>query len=136
MSNLHDSISRINVKNVLPPNDNSRNSYFSPSTSSIYNNSSTSVITSQPSSTNFGLEVDISSPNSNPPIDIHSQNSSTQSSPPVAIIPSTDLTNQFSMITMAKAGIYKPKILLTEFLNSEPPSVKLALKCSHWVQAI
>lgn len=40
------------------------------------------------------------------------------------------------MVTRGKNGIFKPKVLLTEYVEQEPPNVKEALKCDHWVKAM
>lgn len=40
------------------------------------------------------------------------------------------------MVTRGKAGIFKPKAYLVEYAEIEPPTVKEALKCEQWVQAM
>lgn len=44
--------------------------------------------------------------------------------------------NQHSMVTRGKAGIFKPKVLIAEYIEVEPPNVKEALKCVHWIRAM
>lgn len=46
------------------------------------------------------------------------------------------LINTHTMITRAKAGIHKPKIVLTQYGEMEPTSVKIALQCPQWLAAM
>lgn len=41
------------------------------------------------------------------------------------------ISNSYHMTTRTKARIFKSRILLTEYLENEPPNFKLALKCPH-----
>lgn len=51
--------------------------------------------------------------------------------------PTRNITsNQHSMVTRANNGIFKPKVLMTEYRKIEPHNVKIALQFPHWVQAM
>lgn len=57
-----------------------------------------------------------------------------------AIVPhstnSTAPSNTHAMVTRSKNGIWKPKTYLSEFLDSEPSTVKDSLRCAHWRKAM
>lgn len=40
------------------------------------------------------------------------------------------------MVTRGKTGIFKPKVLIAEYIEVEPPNVREALKCEHWVRTM
>lgn len=46
------------------------------------------------------------------------------------------IVNLHPMVTRGKNGIVKLRVLLTEYIEHEPPNVKEALKCSHWVKTM
>lgn len=85
-------------------------------------------------SSNQSHPISSSSPTNSPmnslSISSTSQNINTHASTSDPI-PSSSNTNTHAMTTGAKAGVYKPKIFLIEYINHEPPSLKIALQRPH-----
>ena len=44
--------------------------------------------------------------------------------------------NTHPMVTWSKSGIYKPKVLLIDYIETEPTTAKEALKHPHWRKAM
>lgn len=121
------------INNSLPISNSANSSITLPSSS----NSNTSTTPSEaplPISSEFET---VSSPqfSSSLASASHSHNNPTTSTTSVVANP-RDSSNTHPMTTRAKAGIFKPRVLLTEYLDNEPPNFKLALKCPHWIKAM
>lgn len=48
----------------------------------------------------------------------------------------TPIQNIHPVVTRSKNEVFKPKMLLTEYTEVEPPFVKEALRCPHWTTAM